>query len=162
MTAGFPSYPLLRACSFTHSAIYLTLLTLVAIPGHQGAQTVFGWGHGIGWIAMVCLSLLALRRRTISLTMAALIAIGGAVGPFMGSAAFVVLDRRAGSLPRRRRRGALNGLALKGVGTGARGGPPGLSSGLRNLLHVVRVPRRLAPGYREEIGAVKRICRKLK
>lgn len=91
---SFPSYRFLRGCSFLHSAIYLTLLTLVAIPGHQGAQTVFGYGHGIGWILMTLMALAAMRHRTITVTHAALISIGGAVGPFIGSGAFILLERR--------------------------------------------------------------------
>jgi hypothetical protein len=84
----------LKLLSFTHSAIYLTLLTVWIVPGLKGAEMVFGWAHGIGWICMSLLCIDAVRRRVIPLWLAVTVAIIGGVGPFAGSAGFVIEDRR--------------------------------------------------------------------
>ena len=84
----------LKLLSFTHSAIYLTLLTVWLVPGLEGAELVFGWAHGIGWILMSLLCIDAVRRHVIPLWLAVTVAIIGGVGPFAGSAGFVVQDRR--------------------------------------------------------------------
>jgi hypothetical protein len=84
----------LKLLSFTHSAIYLTLLTVWLVPGLEAAELVFGWAHGIGWILMSLLCIDAVRRHVIPLWLAVTVAIIGGVGPFAGSAGFVVQDRR--------------------------------------------------------------------
>jgi hypothetical protein len=84
----------LKYLSFTHSAIYLTLLTVWLIPGLHRAELVFGWAHGVGWIVMSLLVIAAVRRRVIPLWLAVTVAVAGAVGPFAGSAGFVVEERR--------------------------------------------------------------------
>jgi hypothetical protein len=84
----------LKLLSFTHSAIYLTLLTVWLVPGLKSAEMVFGWAHGIGWIAMSLLCIDAVRRRVIPLWLAVTVAIIGGVGPFAGSAGFIVEERR--------------------------------------------------------------------
>jgi hypothetical protein len=84
----------LKWLSFTHSAIYLTLLTVWLVPGLEGAETVFGWAHGIGWIGMSLLCIDAVRRRVIPLWLAVMVAVVGGIGPFAGSVGFVVEERR--------------------------------------------------------------------
>jgi hypothetical protein len=84
----------LKLLSFTHSAIYLTLLTVWLVPGLEGAELVFGWAHGIGWIVMSLLCIDAVRRHVIPLWLAVTVAVIGGVGPFAGSAGFVVQDKR--------------------------------------------------------------------
>jgi hypothetical protein len=84
----------LKLLSFTHSAIYLTLLTVWLVPGLEGAELVFGWAHGIGWILMSLLCIDAVRRHVIPLWLAVTVAVIGGVGPFAGSAGFVVQDKR--------------------------------------------------------------------
>jgi hypothetical protein len=84
----------LKLLSFTHSAIYLTLLTVWLVPGLKGAELVFGWAHGIGWILMSLLCIDAVRRHVIPLWLAVTVAVIGGVGPFAGSAGFVVQDKR--------------------------------------------------------------------
>jgi hypothetical protein len=88
------SFEQLKLLSFTHSAIYLTLLTVWLVPGLQGATRVFGWSHGIGWIVMSLLCIDAVRRRVIPLWLGVTVAVIGGVGPFAGSAGFVVQERR--------------------------------------------------------------------
>jgi hypothetical protein len=84
----------LKYLSFTHSAIYLTLLTVWIVPGLHGAEMVFGWLHGIGWIVMSLLVIAALRKRIIPAWLAVTVAVVGGVGPFAGTVGFVVEDRR--------------------------------------------------------------------
>ena len=88
----------LKGLSFTHSAVYLTLLTVWIVPGLSGAEMVFGWAHGIGWIVMSLLAIDAVRRRVIPLWLGVTVAIIGGVGPFAGSAGFVIEDRRRSGL----------------------------------------------------------------
>lgn len=85
----------LKYLSFAHSAIYLTLLTVWLTPGLEGAERVFGWAHGIGWIVMSLLAIDAVRRRVIPLWLGVTVAIIGGVGPFAGSVGFVVQERRS-------------------------------------------------------------------
>ena len=88
------SYTFIKWCSFAHSAIYACLLVAWAIPGAQLGETIFGFGHGLGWFAMVALSFAGVYRRVLPFWLGFLVAVGGAVGPFIGSAAFVIRDRR--------------------------------------------------------------------
>ena len=84
----------LKLLSFIHSAIYLTLLTVWLVPGMKTAEMIFGWAHGIGWIAMSLLCIDAVRRRVIPLWLAVFVVIVGGVGPFAGSAGFVYEQAR--------------------------------------------------------------------
>ena len=88
------SFEQLKLLSFTHSAIYLTLLAVWIIPGLAGAELVFGWAHGIGWIVMSLLCIDAVRRRVIPLWLGLMVAVVGGVGPFAGTIGFIVLERR--------------------------------------------------------------------
>ena len=86
------AFTTLKYLSFTHSAVYLTLIVL-ALADHP-LKTPFGWAHGLGWIAISLLCLAAVRRRTIPLWLAILVVVVGGLGPFAGSAGFVVAERR--------------------------------------------------------------------
>lgn len=88
------SFDRLKALSFGHSAIYLALLAVWLIPGLTRAEMVFGWAHGIGWIIMSLLSIDAVRRRVIPLWLGVGVAVIGGVGPFVGTAGFVLEQRR--------------------------------------------------------------------
>ena len=88
------SFAQLKYLSFTHSAIYLVLLVVWLVPGMKTAEMIFGWGHGLGWIAMSLLCIDAVRRRVIPLWLGVMVAIIGGVGPFAGSAGFVIEERR--------------------------------------------------------------------
>ncbi len=83
----------LKYLSFAHSAIYLTLLTSWAL-GADEVKYACGWAHGIGWIVVSLLCIAAVRRRTIPLWLAVMVAVVGGVGPFAGSIGFVVCERR--------------------------------------------------------------------
>ena len=84
----------LKYLSFAHSAIYLTLLTVWLVPGLAGAELVFGWAHGIGWIVMSLLCIDAVRRRVIPLWLGLMVAVVGGFGPFAGTIGFIVQERR--------------------------------------------------------------------
>jgi hypothetical protein len=88
------SFTTLKRLSFTHSAIYLTLLTVWSVPGLHPLEFVFGMAHGLGWIAMCVLTLAAVRARVIPLRLGIAVAVIGAVGPFVGSYEFVREERR--------------------------------------------------------------------
>jgi len=88
------SFSALKYLSFTHSAIYVGLLTVWLVPGLAEAEQVFGWGHGIGWIVMSLLCIAAVRNRTIPLWLGVMVVVIGGVGPFAGSIGFVLCERR--------------------------------------------------------------------
>jgi uncharacterized membrane protein len=89
------SFRTLKYLSFTHSAIYTTLLVLAITGTAENVKYVLGWAHGIGWIVMSLLCIDAVRRRTIPLWLGVMVAVVGGVGPFAGSAGFVYHERRA-------------------------------------------------------------------
>ena len=92
----------LKYLSFTHSAVYLTLLVLAVL--NAPAKLYFGWAHGIGWICISLLCIAAVRMRVIPLWLGVMVAVVGGIGPFAGSIGFVVCERRyrvpGGSLER--------------------------------------------------------------
>ena len=81
----------LKYASFTHSAVYLALL-FAALTDRE--TLTLGWVHGLGWIAMSLACLVAVRLRALPLRVALAVVILGGVGPFFGSIAFVVEERR--------------------------------------------------------------------
>ena len=84
-----PWFTRLKVASFTHSAVYLGLLTVWLLPGLHGAEFVLGLTHGLGWIAMSLATLAAVRARIVSLRLGVAVAILGGIGPFFGSWEFV-------------------------------------------------------------------------
>lgn len=87
------SFSFLRTVSFVHSAIYAALLVCWLAPGLDGPTTVFGWGHGLLWIAMSLLVIEAARRATMPFWLAVVVAVIGGIGPFAGTIGFVVEQR---------------------------------------------------------------------
>jgi hypothetical protein len=86
-------FSLLRAMSFANSAIFSALLYFW-LSGHTAQTTVFGWAHGCLWIALSLLCLVAVRVRAIPFWLAVVVTVVGGVGPFAGTAGFVVETRR--------------------------------------------------------------------
>ncbi len=81
----------LKYASFTHSAVYVALL----VAAFTDRETLaLGWLHGVGWIAMSLACLAAAQRRILPLRIALAVVVLGGVGPFFGSAAFVLEERR--------------------------------------------------------------------
>jgi putative exporter of polyketide antibiotics len=86
----------LKYASFTHSAVYLALL-FCALTDRE--TLALGWIHGLGWIAMSIACLVAVRLRVVPLRVALAVVILGGVGPFFGSAMFVLEERRRAAAP---------------------------------------------------------------
>jgi uncharacterized membrane protein len=91
---GFPSFGLLEALSFTASAVFAGLLLFWLGPSNPTATMVLGWAHGLLWIALSLLAIVAVRRRTIPFWLGVTVAVVGGVGPFAGTVGFLVEGRR--------------------------------------------------------------------
>jgi hypothetical protein len=94
---AFPPFAALRTLSFVHSTIYALLLICWIVPGLALETTIFGWAHGILWIVMSLLVIVAARRRIVPFWLAVTVAVIGGIGPFAGTAGFVVEERRRAS-----------------------------------------------------------------
>ncbi len=90
----------LAPLSLLHSLIYATLIVVWLVPGLARAEFIFGLSHGIGWIAMSLLCVLASARRLLPVRTAVAVAILGGIGPFIGTYEFMRL-RRTGGAPTR-------------------------------------------------------------
>ena len=90
----------LRPLSYTHSCIYLALLYFAFVNRNDTLVTILGWTHGLLWIGMSALCLLAVRRRNIPLYLGVMVAVVGGIGPFAGSAGFLHEKRRLRSAQR--------------------------------------------------------------
>lgn len=93
---GFPSFRLLEALSFTASAIFAALLVFWLGPDVPAATMALGWAHGLLWIALSLLAIVAVRRGTIPFWLGVTVAVVGGVGPFAGTVGFLVESRRRG------------------------------------------------------------------
>ncbi len=94
----FPSFRLLETMSFVASAVYAGLLLFWLGPEVPTATTLLGWTHGLLWIALSLLSLVAVRRGTIPFWLAVTVAVVGGIGPFAGTIGFLVESRRRGRI----------------------------------------------------------------
>ncbi len=87
----------LEVASFTHSTVYLALLVCAFVAGNPQPETfILGLAHGLMWIAMSLVCIVAARRRIIPFWLAVTVAVLGGLGPFAGSIAFVIVERRRG------------------------------------------------------------------
>lgn len=85
----------LEAASFTHSVVFAALLICAfALNSPQPETFVLGMAHGVMWISMSLVCILAARMRVIPFWLAVTIAVLGGLGPFLGTLGFVVLERR--------------------------------------------------------------------
>ncbi len=95
---SFPSFITFRrleAVSFTHSCIYAALLICAfALGSPQPATFSFGLAHGLIWIGMSLTCIAAARARVVPFWLAVTVAVLGGLGPFFGSAGFIVESRR--------------------------------------------------------------------
>jgi len=99
----------LEGVSIFHSMVYLALL-IVAFGLHnpQPETFILGLSHGLLWIGMSLVCLVAVRLRVLPLRIAVAVAVLGGIGPFFGSAEFIREQRRrarAGVLTRPDRAG---------------------------------------------------------
>jgi len=106
---SFLTFRVLECISFFHSCVYATLLVCAfALGNPQPATFIFGLSHGLIWIGMSLGCLWAARARVIPFWLAVTVALLGGLGPFFGSAGFIIEDRR------RRRRSANAGSTVPG------------------------------------------------
>ena len=85
----------LERLSFLHSAVYTALLIAwIGLGNPQPATFILGLSHGLLWIGMSLLCLVAVRLRILPLRIAVAVAVLGGIGPFFGSAEFVREQRR--------------------------------------------------------------------
>ena len=91
---GFPSFRLLEGLSFLASAIFAGLLLFWLGPDVPAATMALGWAHGLLWIALSFLCIVAVRRGTIPFWLAVTVAVVGGIGPFAGTVGFLVESRR--------------------------------------------------------------------
>jgi hypothetical protein len=85
----------LEAASFAHSAVYLGLLICAFAIGNPEPETfVLGLAHGLMWIGMSLLCIVAARARIVPFWLAVTVAVLGGLGPFAGSIGFVLESRR--------------------------------------------------------------------
>ena len=91
----FVTFRRLELASFVHSVVYLGLLICAfALDKPEPATFILGLAHGVMWIGMSLLCIDAARRRVIPFWLAVTVAVIGGLGPFAGSAGFVIADRR--------------------------------------------------------------------
>jgi hypothetical protein len=87
---GVFTFDRLEVVSLTHSVVYFALLVCAfGLGGPQPFTFIFGLSHGLIWIAMSIISVLAVRYSVINLTLAVAIAVLGCIAPFFGSAEFL-------------------------------------------------------------------------
>jgi hypothetical protein len=85
----------LEYVSLFHSAVYAALLIVAfGFDNPQPATFVLGLSHGLLWIGMSLVCLLAVRLRILPLRIAVAVAVLGGIGPFFGSAEFLREQRR--------------------------------------------------------------------
>jgi hypothetical protein len=85
----------LEVISFLHSCIYTALLVCAfALHNPQPVTTIFGLGHGVIWIGMSLICLAAARYKVIPWWLAVCVVVLGGIGPFFGTAGFVIESRR--------------------------------------------------------------------
>src|ERR1700712_445965 len=100
MSGSVITFRRLEVASFTHSAVYLALLVCAFVARNPQPETfILGLAHGLMWIAMSLICIVAARRRIIPFWLAGTVAVLGGLGPFAGSIAFVVVERRHGGEP---------------------------------------------------------------
>jgi hypothetical protein len=94
-TGGAITFRRLEAASFTHSLVFLALLICAfALSKPEPETFVLGMAHGLMWIGMSVVCIVAARMRVIPFWLAVTIAVLGGLGPFLGTLGFVVLERR--------------------------------------------------------------------
>ncbi len=85
----------LELVSVIHSCIYTGLLVCAfGFHNPQPITTILGLGHGVVWIGMSLICIAAARFRVIPWWLAVCVAVLGGIGPFFGTAGFVIETRR--------------------------------------------------------------------
>jgi hypothetical protein len=89
------SFTHLKWISFGHSTVYLSLLVCAFVLAKPQPLTfILGLTHGLLWIGMSLVCIVAARLRAVPLRLAVAVAVLGGIGPFFGSYEFVREQRR--------------------------------------------------------------------
>ena len=95
---GPVTFQRLEIASFCHSVVYLALLVCAfALGGPQPETFWLGLAHGVLWIAMSLVCIAAAKARVIPFWLAVTVAVLGGLGPFAGTAGFVIVQRNRSS-----------------------------------------------------------------
>lgn len=87
--------------SLFHSLVYTGLLVCAfLLDGPQPFTFILGLTHGLIWIGMSIMSLVAVHYRVINLRLALAIALLGCIAPFFGSIEFLRQSHRRRPEPR--------------------------------------------------------------
>jgi hypothetical protein len=84
-------YPWLRRAAALESVIFAALLAVWIAPGAEGATTVFGWAHGVGYLALLFGIFAGVLRHEVPFWLLA--ATFTPLGPIGSLAGFWFLDR---------------------------------------------------------------------
>ena len=85
----------LECVSVFHSCVYTALLIVAfGFNNPQPETFILGLSHGILWIGMSMICVVAVRLKVIPLRIAVAVAVLGGIGPFFGSAEFIREQRR--------------------------------------------------------------------
>lgn len=85
-------YPWVRRASWLETAIFAALVIFWLAPGFDSQTTVFGWAHGIGYLALVALIFVAVIRHEVPFWLLA--ATFTPLGPVGSVAGIAWLDSR--------------------------------------------------------------------
>jgi hypothetical protein len=85
-------YPWVRRASWLETAVFAALVAFWLLPGFAGPTTVFGWAHGIGYLALLGLIFVAVLRHEVPFWLLA--ATFTPLGPIGSVAGIAYLDRR--------------------------------------------------------------------
>ena len=75
-------------------ALGIPIICAFALGNPEPETFILGLAHGLMWIGMSLICILAARRRIIPFWLAVTVAVLGGLGPFAGSIGFVVAERR--------------------------------------------------------------------
>ena len=84
------SFTNLMVLSIVHSILFTGLMFCAFVLDHPQPTTfIFGFTHGVLYMATVALVIVAAKLRTISITTALVVGIMGAIGPYFGTYEFL-------------------------------------------------------------------------
>ncbi len=89
----------LEGLSIVHSLVYIGLIAMWLTEGPGEIRRALGWAHGILWIVMALLIVVAARKAIVSFRLAVLVAVVGGLGPFAGTLGFLWEGRRRDDRP---------------------------------------------------------------
>ncbi len=85
-------YPWVRGASWLEAGIFAALVVFWLLPGLEEPTTVFGWAHGIGYLALLGFIFIAVLRHEVPFWLLA--ATFTPLGPIGSVVGIAILDRR--------------------------------------------------------------------